>query len=115
MAKNGKPEARGGASELVFASLGGLGEVGMNVYLYGIGPPDNREWLIVDLGITFPEGENDPGVDVILPDVRFLETQKPQIAGLIVTHAHEDHIGAVLELWPGCSVRSMSRRSRPAC
>lgn len=98
MAKNGKGEGKG--PELVFAALGGLGEVGMNVYLYGIGPPDNREWLIVDLGITFPEGEDDPGVDVILPDVRFLETQKSQIAGLVITHAHEDHIGAVLELWP---------------
>ncbi len=98
MAKNGKGEGKG--PELVFAALGGLGEVGMNAYLYGIGPPDNREWLIVDLGITFPEGEDDPGVDVILPDVRFLETQKSQIAGLVITHAHEDHIGAVLELWP---------------
>ncbi|OYW54793.1 MAG: MBL fold metallo-hydrolase [Hyphomicrobium sp. 32-62-53] len=98
MAKNGKGEGKG--PELVFAALGGLGEVGMNAYLYGIGPADNREWLIVDLGITFPEGEDDPGVDVILPDVRFLETQKAQIAGLIITHAHEDHIGAVLELWP---------------
>lgn len=98
MANNGKGEGK--APELVFAALGGLGEVGMNVYLYGIGPPDNREWLIVDLGITFPEGEDDPGVDVILPDVRFLETQKSQIAGLVITHAHEDHIGAVLELWP---------------
>lgn len=98
MAKNGKGEGKG--PELVFAALGGLGEVGMNAYLYGIGPPDNREWLIVDLGITFPEGEDDPGVDVILPDVRFLETQKAQIAGLVITHAHEDHIGAVLELWP---------------
>lgn len=87
-------------NELVFAALGGLGEVGMNVYLYGIGPADNRSWLVVDLGITFPEGEDDPGVDVILPDVRFLEAQKSQIAGLIITHAHEDHIGAVLELWP---------------
>lgn len=100
MTKNGKPDGKSGQSELVFAALGGLGEVGMNVYLYGIGPADNREWLIVDLGITFPEGEDDPGVDVILPDVRFLQTQKSQIAGLIVTHAHEDHIGAVLELWP---------------
>ena len=98
MAKNGKGEGKG--PELVFAALGGLGEVGMNAYLYGIGPPDNREWLIVDLGITFPEGEDDPGVDVILPDVSFLETQKAQIAGLVITHAHEDHIGAVLELWP---------------
>jgi ribonuclease J len=98
MAKNGKGEGKG--PELVFAALGGLGEVGMNVYLYGIGPPDNREWLIVDLGITFPEGEDDPGVDVILPDVRFLEAQKKQIAGVVITHAHEDHLGALLELWP---------------
>ncbi len=95
-----KPSRSGGQTELVFAALGGLGEVGMNVYLYGVGPADKREWLIVDLGITFPEGEDDPGVDVILPDVRFLEAQKGQIAGLVVTHAHEDHIGAVLELWP---------------
>lgn len=95
-----KPSRSGGENELVFAALGGLGEVGMNVYLYGIGPADKREWLIVDLGITFPEGEDDPGVDVILPDVRFLEAQKGQIAGLVITHAHEDHIGAVLELWP---------------
>jgi ribonuclease J len=100
MAKNTGEEGRAEKHELVFAALGGLGEVGMNVYLYGIGPADNREWLIVDLGITFPEGEDDPGVDVILPDVRFLEVQKSQIAGLIITHAHEDHIGAVLELWP---------------
>jgi ribonuclease J len=101
MAKNSNPQGtKSGQPELVFAALGGLGEVGMNVYLYGLGPADNREWLIVDLGITFPEGEDDPGVDVILPDVRFLEAQKKQIAGLIITHAHEDHIGAVLELWP---------------
>jgi ribonuclease J len=100
MAKNNGKEGKEEKHELVFAALGGLGEVGMNVYLYGIGPADNREWLIVDLGITFPEGEDDPGVDVILPDVRFLEVQKSQIAGLIITHAHEDHIGAVLELWP---------------
>jgi len=100
MAKNTGEEGKAEKHELVFAALGGLGEVGMNVYLYGIGPADNREWLIVDLGITFPEGEDDPGVDVILPDVRFLEVQKSQIAGLVITHAHEDHIGAVLELWP---------------
>ena len=100
MAKNGNGEAKSGKPELVFAALGGFGEVGMNAYLYGIGPADNREWLIVDLGITFPEGEDDPGVDVILPDVSFLEAQKKQIAGLIITHAHEDHLGAVLELWP---------------
>ena len=57
-------------------ALGGIGEIGMNCYLYGLGPPDARKWLMVDLGITFPEGENDPGIDVILPDVRFIEEER---------------------------------------
>ncbi len=98
---------RGGSretDELVFLALGGLGEIGMNAYLYGIGPPDARKWLMVDLGITFPEGENDPGVDVILPDLRFIEDEKSALAGLVITHAHEDHIGAVIELWPRLGV-----------
>jgi ribonuclease J len=86
--------------ELVFVALGGLGEIGMNAYLYGYGPEDARQWLMVDCGITFPEGENDPGIDVILPDVRFIEERRSDLAGLVLTHAHEDHIGAVIELWP---------------
>ncbi len=90
--------------ELVFLALGGLGEIGMNAYLYGIGPPDGRKWLMVDLGITFPEGENDPGVDVIFPDLRFIEEERSALAGIVITHAHEDHIGAVIELWPRLGV-----------
>ena len=90
--------------ELVFLALGGLGEIGMNAYLYGFGPPDARKWLMVDLGITFPEGEDDPGVDVILPDLRFIEEEKSALAGIVITHAHEDHIGAVLEMWPRLGV-----------
>jgi ribonuclease J len=86
--------------ELVFLALGGIGEIGMNCYLYGLGPPNARQWLMVDLGITFPEGENDPGIDVILPDVRFIEEERGSLAGLVLTHAHEDHLGAVAELWP---------------
>jgi ribonuclease J len=86
--------------ELVFMALGGIGEIGMNCYLYGLGPADDRQWLMVDLGITFPEGENDPGVDVILPDLRFIEAERNNLAGLVLTHAHEDHFGAVVELWP---------------
>lgn len=85
--------------ELVFVALGGLGEIGMNAYLYGYGPEDARRWLMVDCGITFPEGENDPGIDVILPDVRFIEENRADLAGIVLTHAHEDHIGAVIELW----------------
>jgi len=90
---------RGEKNELVFLALGGLGEIGMNAYLYGVGPPDARKWLMVDLGITFPEGEDDPGVDVIFPDLRFIEAEKAALAGIVITHAHEDHIGAVIELW----------------
>ncbi|MFA5899447.1 MAG: ribonuclease J, partial [Hyphomicrobium sp.] len=89
-----------GGDELVFVSLGGLGEIGMNAYLYGFGPEDQRRWLMVDCGITFPEGENDPGIDVILPDVRFIEENRTDLTGIVITHAHEDHIGALIELWP---------------
>ena len=85
-------------------ALGGIGEIGMNCYLYGLGPADDRQWLMVDLGITFPEGENDPGVDVILPDLRFIEAERGSLAGLVLTHAHEDHFGAVVELWPRLKV-----------
>jgi len=91
-------KASGG--ELVFMALGGIGEIGMNCYLYGLGPADARRWLMIDLGITFPEGENDPGIDVILPDLRFIEEERGALAGLVLTHAHEDHLGAVIELWP---------------
>ena len=75
-------------SELVFVALGGLGEVGMNCYLYGIGPPQARRWLMVDLGITFPEGEFDPGVDVILPDTKFIE------ANVRIARRHRAHARA---------------------
>ena len=89
----------GSRNELVFVALGGLGEIGMNVYLYGFGPPDARQWLMADLGITFP-GDLEPGVDVVLPDLRFIVEERQSLAGIVITHAHEDHIGAVLDLWP---------------
>ena len=85
--------------ELVFVPLGGVGEIGMNLYLYGYGPKGKREWLIVDMGITFG-GDYEPGIDVILPDVTFLEDERQNIVGLLLTHAHEDHFGAVADLWP---------------
>ncbi len=99
-----RPAAAGGASELVFLALGGLGEIGMNCYLYGTGPADAREWLMVDIGITFPEGDYEPGVDVILPDVRFVEDEHINLTGIVLTHAHEDHFGALIELWPRLKV-----------
>ncbi|MGO8841044.1 MAG: ribonuclease J [Methyloceanibacter sp.] len=85
--------------EFVFVPLGGLGEIGMNLYLYGYGPPGDREWLIVDMGVTFGS-DTEPGVDVILPDIRFLDEERPNLKGLLLTHAHEDHFGAVVDLWP---------------
>jgi ribonuclease J len=85
--------------EFVFVPLGGVGEIGMNLYLYGYGPEGAREWLIVDMGITFGS-EAEPGIDIILPDIRFLEEERPNLKGLLLTHAHEDHFGAVVDLWP---------------
>lgn len=86
-------------NELVFAPLGGVGEIGMNLALYGFGPPQKREWIIVDCGVTFP-GPDLPGVDLVLPDIRFIESEVKNLKGMIITHAHEDHYGAVLDLWP---------------
>jgi ribonuclease J len=85
--------------ELVLLPLGGTGEIGMNCYCYGSGTARDREWLMVDLGVKFG-GEKEPGVDVILPDIGFITSNRDDLAGLIITHAHEDHIGAVPWLWP---------------
>jgi ribonuclease J len=89
----------GKGTDFVFLPLGGVGEIGMNLYLYGYGRDGAREWLIVDMGVTFGS-EYEPGIDVILPDIRFLEEERPNIVGLLLTHAHEDHFGAVIDLWP---------------
>ncbi len=85
--------------ELVFLPLGGSNEIGMNFNLYGYGPADDRKWIVVDLGITFGD-QTTPGVEVILPDPQFIEDYADDILGIVLTHAHEDHIGAVAWLWP---------------
>jgi ribonuclease J len=85
--------------ELVFLPLGGSSEIGMNFNLYGFGPPDDRKWIVVDLGVTFGD-QTTPGVEVILPDPVFIESFADDILGIVLTHAHEDHIGAVPWLWP---------------
>jgi ribonuclease J len=92
------------AQELVFAPLGGVGEIGMNLYIYGLGPPNRRQWLVVDVGVSFAAEEHLPGVDLILPDIRFLEEERKNVCGIVLTHAHEDHFGALLELWPKLKV-----------
>ena len=86
--------------ELVFLPLGGSGEIGMNFNAYGFGPPSQRKWIIVDCGVLFGREAATPGVDVIMPDIRFLAEQADNVLGIIATHAHEDHIGAIAPLWP---------------
>lgn len=86
------------AKDLVFIALGGVGEIGMNLYAYGYGPEDNRQWLVVDIGVVFGNGYP-PAVDILLPDVSYLETIKDNIQAIIITHAHEDHLGALPWLW----------------
>ncbi len=97
--KSPHPNKAGATDELVFLPLGGSGEIGMNLNAYGYGPPDNRKWIIVDIGVTFG-GADLPGVDVIMPDPTFLVEQRDNILAIVLTHAHEDHIGAIGHLWP---------------
>jgi ribonuclease J len=82
-------------NRLIYLPLGGAGEVGMNCYVYGYGPRDKERLIVVDLGITFPDMDTSPGVDIILPDIAWLEARKDRIDGVFITHAHEDHVGAV--------------------
>ena len=77
-------------NELLFLPLGGTGEIGMNLNLYGFGPHENHEWLMVDLGVTFGDPTT-PGVDVMMADPSFIEDRRDQLLGLVLTHAHEDH------------------------
>jgi ribonuclease J len=86
--------------ELTFAPLGGVGEIGMNLSVYGLGNRHQRSLLAVDLGVSFGNEEHLPGIDVIMPDIRFLTKERKNLVGLVLTHAHEDHFGAIIDLWP---------------
>ncbi|MGO4524002.1 ribonuclease J [Microvirga sp. 2MCAF35] len=86
--------------ELVFLPLGGLGEIGMNAALYGFGSEAERQWILVDCGMGFGGEENLPGIDLVYPDLRFIEEERHNLLGIFITHAHEDHIGALVEMWP---------------
>lgn len=83
----------------MYLPLGGAGEIGMNCYVYGYGPEDAERLIIVDLGIAFPDMDTTPGVDIIMPDISWLEARKNQIEAIFITHAHEDHVGAVGHLY----------------
>jgi ribonuclease J len=96
-------------SDLVFVPLGGLGEIGMNAGAYGFGPPAKRKWLLVDCGVSFA-GEEAPGVDLILPELGFLEKERKNLVGIVITHAHEDHIGALAALWPRLGAKVYASR-----
>jgi ribonuclease J len=86
--------------ELMFAPLGGVGEIGMNLSIYGLGNRQQRSWLAIDLGVSFGNEEHLPGIDVMMPDIRFLVKERKNLMGLVLTHAHEDHFGAIIDLWP---------------
>ena len=85
--------------QLIFCPLGGSGEIGMNMNLFSYGKPDNQKWLIVDIGVTFAD-DTLPGIDLIYPDPGFVINKKDDLLGIILTHAHEDHIGAIVHIWP---------------
>ena len=85
--------------ELLFCPLGGSGEIGMNMNLFAYGKPENQKWIIVDIGVTFAD-DSVPGIDLIYPDPGFIISKKDDLLGIVLTHAHEDHIGAIAHIWP---------------
>jgi len=84
---------------LIYLPLGGAGEIGMNTYVYGYGPKNRERYIVVDLGVTFPDMDGSPGVDLIMADISWLEERKERIEGIFITHAHEDHVGGLGHLW----------------
>ena len=85
--------------ELLFCPLGGSGEIGMNMNLFAYGKPGEQKWIIVDIGVTFAD-DTVPGIDLIYPDPGFIIDKKDDLLGIVLTHAHEDHIGAIAHIWP---------------
>ena len=86
-------------NELLFCPLGGAGEIGANMNLYAYGKPGEHKWIMVDVGVTFAD-DTVPGIDLIYPDPGFIIDRKESLLGIVLTHAHEDHIGAIAHLWP---------------
>ena len=87
------------SEELLFCPLGGSGEIGMNMNLFAYGKPGLQKWIIVDIGVTFAD-DTVPGIDLIYPDPGFIIDKKDDLLGIVLTHAHEDHIGAIAYIWP---------------
>ena len=97
-------------SRLIYLPLGGAGEVGMNAYVYGYGPPDRERLVLVDLGVTFPNMDTTPGVDLIFPDLSWLIERKDRLEAIVITHGHEDHIGALGHFWAELEAPVYARR-----
>lgn len=87
-------------NQLVYLPLGGAGEIGMNMYLYGFGPEGDRDWIMVDCGVSFGDMSSSPGIDLVMPDIEFVHEIAGRLKAIFITHAHEDHIGALGRLWP---------------
>lgn len=98
------------ANRLIYLPLGGAGEIGMNAYVYGYGPAGKERMILVDMGVTFPDMDSTPGVDLILPDIGWLEDNLDRLEAIFITHAHEDHIGALGHLWPKLQKPVYARR-----
>jgi ribonuclease J len=95
---------------LIYLPLGGAGEIGMNAYVYGYGAPGRERLILVDLGVAFPDMDTSPGVDLILPDISWLVARLDRLEAIFITHAHEDHIGALAHLWPQLKKPVYARR-----
>ncbi len=95
---------------LIYLPLGGAGEVGMNAYVYGYGPEGKERLILVDLGLTFPDMDTTPGVDLILPDIAWLEARADRLEAIFITHAHEDHVGALGHFWHRLKVPVFTRK-----
>ena len=95
--------------ELLFCPLGGSGEIGMNMNLFAYGKPGEQKWIIVDIGVTFAD-DTVPGIDLIYPDPGFIVDKKDDLLGIVLTHAHEDHIGAIAHIWPKLKCKKIQRK-----
>lgn len=98
------------AERLIYLPLGGAGEIGMNCYVYGYGREDEERLIVVDLGVAFPDMDGSPGVDLIFPDIAWLEARRDRIEAVFITHAHEDHVGATGHLWSRLRVPVHARK-----
>uniref|UniRef100_UPI0035B38428 MBL fold metallo-hydrolase n=1 Tax=Paracoccus sp. TaxID=267 RepID=UPI0035B38428 len=87
------------AERLIYLPLGGAGEIGMNAYVYGYGQPGRERLILVDLGVSFGDMDSSPGIDLIMPDLTWLQQNRDRLVAIFITHGHEDHLGAVGHLY----------------